>query len=151
MEVYLDGQPPGAEVAWDGPTSATIAIEAHSQDRLDRVEIVYNGQVIRSFPAGGNTVFHTALNVTFPEPGWLVVRCFEPAGDTIRFAHSSPFYFLRNGKLPVVKAAAQKWADFIRRLAASVDPADYPSREAHEKAQATYREAELIYRRLASP
>lgn len=149
LEVYLDGNPPGAEANWEGPLSATIAIEAHSQNPLDRLEIVYNGQVIRAFPAGGNAVFHTTLNVTITEPGWLAVRCFEPAGKTIRFAHSSPFYFLRNGKLPVNRSAAQRWADFVHSLAANPDPADYPSREALEKALSTYREAERIYRKLA--
>ncbi len=148
LEAYLDGQPPGAQVAWEGPMSATIAIEAHSQDRLDRVEIVYNGQVVRAFPAGGNTVFHTALNLTITEPGWLVVRCFEPVTETVRYAHTSPFYFLKNGKLPVRKQAAQKWADFIHRLAASLSSSDYPSKDAYEKAQSTFREAESIYRRL---
>jgi hypothetical protein len=151
MEVYLDGQPPGAQVNWEGPTSATVAIVAHSQNLLDRVEIVYNGQVVRSFPAGGNTVFHTALNLTIPEPGWLAVRCFEPAGETLRYAHSSPFYFLRNGKLPVHRPAAQRWERYVKRLAASVQPADYPSHEAYEKAQAVFHEAEGVYRRLAVP
>ncbi len=149
LEVYLDGEPPGAQVIWEGPTSATVAIEAHSQSILDRIEIVYNGEVIRTFPGGGNPVFHAALNLTIPEPGWLAVRCFEPATDTIRYAHSSPFYFLRNGKLPVKMQAAQRWADFIRGLPASVDPADYASREAYEKALAMFREAENVYRRLA--
>ncbi|HYM11991.1 MAG TPA: CehA/McbA family metallohydrolase [Bryobacterales bacterium] len=147
--VALDGQPPGAEVAWDGPTSATIAIEAHSQERLDRIEIVYNGDVIRTFSGGGNAVFQTALNLTIPEPGWLAVRCFEPAGETIRYAHSSPFYFTRNGKLPVKKPAAQRWAEFAHRLAATANAGEYPSREAYEKAVATFREAEQIYRKLA--
>ncbi|MBI3694293.1 MAG: CehA/McbA family metallohydrolase, partial [Acidobacteria bacterium] len=148
LEAYLDGQPPGAQVSWDGPTAVTIGILVHSQDPLDRIEIVYNGEVIRTFPAGGNAVFQTALNLTITEPGWLVVRCFEPAGATIRYAHSSPFYFLRNGKLPVRRAAALRWADYLHKLAASADKADYPSPEAYQKARATYREAEAIYRGL---
>jgi len=149
LEAYLDGQPPGAEIAWDGPTSATIAIQAHSQNPLDRTEIVYNGEVIRTFPAGGNPAFVTALNLTLTEPGWLAVRCFEPAGATIRYAHSSPFYVVRDGQLPVKKSAARKWAAYIRRLAASVDAADYPSRQNYEQAQAAFRKAEGVYRRLA--
>jgi hypothetical protein len=149
LEVYLNGQPPGAQAAWEGPAGATVAVEAHSQERLDRVEIVYNGEVIRAFPAGGNAVFHAALNVTITEPGWLAVRCFEAAAGAVRYAHSSPFYFLRDGKLPVKRGAALRWAEFIRRLAAKADAADYPSREAYEQAQAELRKAEEEYRRLA--
>jgi len=149
MVVYLDGLPPGAEAFSEGPAAHTIAIEAHSQDKLDRVEIVFNGEVIRTFPGGGNAVFRTAVNLTVSEPGWMAVRAFEPAGETIRYAHSSPFYFTRNGKLPVKRAAALRWADYVRGLAASLDPAEYPSPADHEKAQRTFHEAESVYRRLA--
>jgi heme oxygenase len=49
----------------------------------------------------------------------------------------------------VRRAAAKRWADYVSKLAASVQPADYPSKEAWESAQATFREAENTYRRLA--
>ncbi len=149
LGVFLDGQPPGAQVNFQGPTAHSLVIDANSQDRIDRVEILLNGQVIRSFSGGGNTAFRTAVNITITEPGWLVVRCFEPAGQTVRYAHSSPFYFLRDGRLPARKPAALRWAGYVRRLAESVKPEDYPSREAYDSAQATFREAEAVYRRLA--
>ncbi len=149
LGVFLDGQPPGGQVDFQGPGAYVLVIDAQSQDRLDRIEIVFNGQVIRSFAGGGNAAFRTAVNLTIPEPGWLVVRCFEPNGETVRYAHSSPFYFLRSGKLPAKRAAAQRWADYVRKLSASVKAADYPSVEAYDAAQATFREAEAVYRRLA--
>jgi hypothetical protein len=148
LEVSLDGQVPGAQVNWDKPLSIVLAIQARSQNPLDRIEIVYNGAVIRSFSAGSNTVFVTAVNLTITEPGWLAVRCFEPVTGTVRYAHTSPFYFLRDGKLPVKRAAALRWADFVGALAASVDAADYPSRAEYQRAQRTFREAENIYRKL---
>jgi hypothetical protein len=149
LEVYMNGQPPGAAVDWEAPAGVTLAIDAHAQERLDRVEIVYNGEVIRSFSAGGNTVFRTALNLTITEPGWLAVRCFEPVRETVRYAHTSPFYFLREGKLPVKRPAALRWAEYIRRLAASARPADYPSADAYEMARSVFQDAEAFYRRLA--
>ena len=151
LEVYMDGQAPGASVNWDGPTGATVAIEAHAQERVDRVEILYNGEVIRSFPSGGSNVFHTALNLTITEPGWLAVRCFEPVGETVRYAQTSPFYFLRAGKLPARRQDALRWAEYIRRMAASLTAADYASPEAYQAAQSTFKEAEAVYRRLAAP
>jgi SSS family solute:Na+ symporter len=149
LAVFLDGQPPGAQVDFQGPSSHSLVIDAQSQDRLDRIEIVFNGQVIRSFAGGGNAAFRTAVNLTIPEPGWLVVRVFEPHPQTVRYAHSSPFYFVRSGKLPVKRAVARRWADYVSKLAASVQQADYPSKEAWEQAQAVFREAENTYRRLA--
>ncbi len=149
LEVSVDGEAPGAAFDWRGPSGAVIAIEAHSQNRLDRMEIVFNGEVIRSFPAGGNAVLRTALSLTITEPGWLAVRCFEPAGETIRYAHTSPFYFLRNGQLPVKPVEALRWADYVRKLAAGLEVARYPSRAAYEEARTTFERAEAIYRRLA--
>ncbi|SRR5579884_304506 len=149
LEVYMNGQPPGAAADWEAPAGVTLAIAAHAQERLDRVEIVYNGEVIRSFSAGGNTVFRTALNLTITEPGWLAVRCFETVRETVRYAHTSPFYFLREGRLPVKRPAALRWAEYIRRLAASATSADYPSPAAYETARSAFQDAEAFYRRLA--
>ena len=140
LEVSVDGKPPGAEFAWKKPTRARIAVEAHSQAELDRVEIVYNSEVLRSFPGSHKGEFKTALDIPIAEPGWLAVRCFEPVTQTIRYAHSSPFYFLENGKLPVKTSEAARWAGYLHTLAASVDDA---------KARETIRQAEEIYRNLA--
>jgi hypothetical protein len=142
LEVFVNGKPPGAEFAWKRPKSmrARIVIDVHSQAELDRVEIVFNGEVLRSFPGHNKSEFKTALDLAITQPGWLAVRCFEPVTSTIRYAHTSPFYFLENGKLPVKKSEAERWANYLHALAATVDD---------EKARAIFRQAEEIYRRLA--
>ena len=114
-----------------------LAIEVRSQERLERVEVIFNGKVVGD---------QASTSVAIPEPGWLAVRCFGPAGDTIRYAHTSPFYFPAGGKLPVKRADAERWANYIRRLAEELAPADYPSVKAYEEAQSTFREAEAVYR-----
>jgi hypothetical protein len=86
--------------------------------------------------------------LTIASPGWLAVRAFGPAGETIRYAHSSPYYFTRNGKLPVRREDAERWAAYVKHLAVTADPADYPSREAYEKALATFAAAERVYKTL---
>jgi len=82
-------------------------------------------------------------------PGWLAVRCFEPAGATLRYAHSSPFYFLRDGKLPVRTADAVRWAEYVRGLAGGVRAPDYASEKEYSMAQDTFHKAEMVYRGLA--
>ncbi len=77
------------------------------------MEVVFNGNVILT-SKGSKAV----VAVPIPEPGWLAVRCFGPAGETIRYAHSSPFYFPKNGKMPVHRADAERWATYIHKLAA---------------------------------
>jgi hypothetical protein len=136
--VEVNGRAPGAEFAWKGPMRVTLSIRIHSQERVERVEVIFNGKVI------GN---QSSKQVTIAEPGWLAVRCFGPAGEAIRYAHTSPFYFPKDGKLPVDSAQTERWANYIHKLAQAAAPSDYPSPEAYEKAQATYREAEQIYRR----
>jgi hypothetical protein len=86
------------------------------------------------------------VDLPIEAPGWLAVRCFEPVTETIRYAHSSPFYFPADGKAPVKASDATRWADYIRDLAKSVVAADYPSSEDYQKAQAIFKEAEGIYR-----
>jgi hypothetical protein len=149
LEAYLDGRPPGAEVAWSKPANAKFAIKVHSKGRLDRVEIVFNGDVIRTFRPESER-FETVVQIPIPRPGWVAVRCFEPVDATIRYAHSSPFYFTQNGKLPVKASEAKRWAEYVHRLAATVNVGDYPSRQAYDAAQQAFRQAEEVYVRLAS-
>ena len=95
LEVEVNGKPPGTEFPWTKPIDVELKNDIHSQEPVERVEIVFNGKVV------GNRASKT---VRIPEPGWLAVRCFGPAGETIRYAHSSPFYFSSQGKLPVHRA-----------------------------------------------
>jgi hypothetical protein len=137
LEVSVNGRPPGAEFPWKAGMRVKLSIEVHAQEPVERVEVVSNGQVIGD---------GSSRALTIPAPGWLVVRALGRAGETIRYAHTSPWYFPRDGKLPVRQADAQRWARYVHGLAAAADPADYPSRAAYEKAQATFAEAEQVYR-----
>lgn len=148
LEVYVNGKPPGTEVEWKKGLRARVDVEARTLGRLERVEVVFNGDVIRSLPPDGSAL-RTTVELAIPAPGWLAVRCFEPADSTVRYAHSSPVYFTENGRLPVRKADAERWAGYIARLAKSLTAADYPSPDAYRQAQATLQEAASIYRKLA--
>jgi hypothetical protein len=147
LEVSVEGKPPGAEFDWTKARSTRIEIDARTQGLLERVEVVFNGQVIRTFrPDRGD--LRTTVSLSIPGPGWLAVRCFEPVASSVRYAHTSPFYFTDKGKLPVGRADAERWAEFLNRLAKSLQPADFPSPEAFHETQATIGKAESIYREL---
>jgi hypothetical protein len=148
LRATLGGKPPGVEMAWKRDAVAAIDIEIDSQHKLDRAEIVNNGRVVLTIPIGGTT-FRDRVQVKLPEPGWLAVRCFEPVTDTVRYAHTSPFYFTQDGKLPVVKSDAVRWAETIRRVAAAVRADEYPSPDAYRQAQGIFREAGEIYTKIA--
>ncbi|MCL5744296.1 MAG: CehA/McbA family metallohydrolase [Acidobacteria bacterium] len=146
LEVSVNGKPPGAEFK---PGEARVSVEAHSQAPLERLEIVFNGEVLRSFRNISKGAFRKNVALEIRQPGWLAVRCFEPVTDTVRYAHTSPFYFTQDGKLPVKKSDALQWANYVRQLAQAAGVSDYPSRADYEQAQRTYAEAERVYRRLA--
>jgi TolB protein len=142
--VTANGKLPGNEFVWKKAVDVALDIEANSQDLLDRIEIISNGETLRTMNVNKHD-FHDVVRIRMDRPGWLAVRCFEPVGATVRYAHTTPFWFTQNGRLPVQKSDAQHWADYTRELAASVKPEQYPSREAYEKAQQTFREASQIY------
>jgi hypothetical protein len=80
------GREPGATVKLARGRAARIKVEALSLAPLDRVEVIFRGRVIRSGP--GSLEFDFS-----PESdGWVAARAFEPAGRTIRFAHTSPVW-----------------------------------------------------------
>jgi TolB protein len=146
--VTANGKAPGNEFAWQKAVDVALDVEARSQDGIERVEMVSNGEVLRSINAGTHE-FHEVVRVKMERPGWLAVRCFEPAGATVRYAHTTPFWFTHHGRLPVKKGDAQHWAEYVRELGASVKAEQYPSREDYEKAQGVFGEASQIYLRLA--
>jgi len=149
LRVFADGKPPGSAFVFRKGRRVRLSLEAQAQGPIDCTEVVFNGEVVRSLRRAEDGVVKTVLDFPVEAPGWLAVRCFEPAGATIRYAHSSPFYFPTDGKLPVRAREATRWADYIRGLATAITPADYPARPEYEKAQAIFKEAEEIYRNLA--
>jgi hypothetical protein len=148
LQVFVNGKPPGAEFQWHSGMHLPVSIEVHSKERLDRVEIVYNGEVIRVLPANGRLTFKKTIDLPIERPGWLAVRCFDPVTSTLQYAHSSPFYFPENGKLPIKQSEPERWANYIHQLAASVGPASYQTRADYQQTQATLKDAENVYRRL---
>jgi len=78
---------------------ARIAGLARSAVPLKPLEIVVNGEVVRTIPAlnrqtdgkGYETVIDEKL--TLDQSSWIAVRCFEDRPDKrVRFAHTAPFH-----------------------------------------------------------
>ena len=84
---------------------ARIAGLAKSSVPLKSLEIVANGEVVRTIPAlnrqtdgkGYETVIDEKL--TLDQSSWIAVRCFEDRPDKrVRFAHTAPFHIDIPGK-----------------------------------------------------
>jgi hypothetical protein len=69
------------------------SIDVRAREPLERVEIVANGNVVKSFPVtNGQTSMRTNFAVPAENHSWAAARCFVKAESTIRLAHTSPTY-----------------------------------------------------------
>ena len=142
--VSCNGKVPGTTAEWQPKMQVELKIEVRSKNTIDRVEVISNGRILRTLPAAGGQI-----QVSIADPGWLAVRCFESVTETVRYAHSSPFYFSVKGRQPVMKLEAAGWSQAIGRIAAEASPKDYPDRTSYERAQSVFQQAREIYDRLS--
>lgn len=150
----VNGKEPGATVSLPGPAPARLKIraEATSTGRLDRLEILFRGKMIKSAStpdASGRLALD--FEHEFQETGWVAARCFEPPGATIRFAHTSPVYILF-GKRPPAAADAQFFLDWIdREIRFYKQEAGFRSPQDREAMLSFFTKARAVYSsRLAS-
>jgi hypothetical protein len=146
-----DGREPGAELLLRGaPHTVRIRAEARSQRPLARLEIVVGGQVIRSsFKPDSAGRWIAQAEQAFTHDGWVIARAFEPAGKTIRFAHTSPIY-VKVGRPAPAKDDARFFLDWIdREIAFYGASRDFRQPHHREEMLAFFREARTVYARIA--
>ncbi|MGH7945802.1 MAG: CehA/McbA family metallohydrolase [Opitutaceae bacterium] len=109
LEFRINGKSMGAEIALKHP--GTVEIEGRvrfdpARDEVNRIEIVENGLLVRSFPReGGSAEIRCRFQHTVQESGWLALRSIgRKVGDRKVFlmrydlttqpslAHSAPVY-----------------------------------------------------------
>jgi hypothetical protein len=104
--VRVNGKQPGTIFKSDGmKQELQVTGEALSAERLDRLELVVNGEVVRTIkpvnkergPGGYTTSIDE--KVTVDGSSWLAVRCYESLPkNRVRFAHTAPFHIEIAGK-----------------------------------------------------
>jgi hypothetical protein len=100
LSFHVNDQEPGAALALASPEQKVrVRAEAQSIVPFEHLEIVANGAVVASRPAGEQaaaTVLEAEL--TLPASGWVAARCrgsqllFHRPGNQRVFAHTSPVY-----------------------------------------------------------
>jgi hypothetical protein len=81
------------EVAPMPGQSARLKIEAHAREPLDRVDIIANGELIKSLSIPGASLdFSTEQTVDTRGRTWVAVRCFSRSRYTVHMAHSKPVF-----------------------------------------------------------
>jgi hypothetical protein len=98
------------------PVSVNIEVEVATMQPLDRVEVLFKGRVVHtSRTADSSGKWRARFTRDVGESGWFVARCFERAGSTIRFAHTSPIYLKFDSDAGIVAQDAQFLVRWIER------------------------------------
>jgi hypothetical protein len=97
--VAFNDKLPGTILQGNDAKSLRVTGSAESRQPLQRMEIVVNGDVVRTVRPTNMTTksggFTSVIDETLPLAGtsWAIVRCFERQPDgRIRFAHSAPVH-----------------------------------------------------------
>jgi hypothetical protein len=128
-----------------------VAGEAMSTNWLDRIEIVVNGEIVRTIEPDGEKTATGANRCAFDEQvsidstSWIAIRCIEEMGDgRIRFAHSSPVHVDVEGR--PLQPRREEIAFLINRIEQQIARS---SEVLPEEAISEYQEALNAYRRIA--
>ena len=161
----VDGQGPGAELRKPSGVAAEVAIRARALSRwpLDRLEILYNGEVVRTVgPAGdaaGELVFEG--RIATPESGWLAARSVGPRHRLVmggplfpaplQLTHTAAVWLEVEGRpAPVTPHAARfvEWIDSFSAMMEREGRFENPSQRQH--AMDTFARARAVFERLAA-
>jgi hypothetical protein len=150
----VDGRSVGETIALDSHGDRTLAVraEVRSIQPIDKIEIVQNGDVIKSVDLSGRAVDGVLREVATCEispkrSGWVAARAIFPGpGAVPRQAHTSPVYVIVDHKPIVFKRDVEqmiRWIDGL--LAVSNRPDRYASDEQRAAAQVMFRAAREKY------
>lgn len=118
-----------------------------SQAEIDRVEIVYNGEIIHEFSGNGSSELTREFDIRFSESGWVSARAFEKNDKTIRFAHTNPIYIEIGSPMKPRLDSARYYMDWCNELlsASSADRERYQTSRQREEVESLYRRAIAFY------
>jgi TolB protein len=155
--LFLDvaGREPGdtIAVAATGPTSLRVSANAQSITPLDSLQILVNGDVVRTVAAAADKS-RIAFNdtVSLPAGGWIAARVLGPhsryIGDDYAFAHTSPVYVIRGGRRYVKAEDVQFLAQTMDAIWARVQGSRWRSDAERDRFKAAVDSARGVYQRL---
>ena len=148
--LLVDGQAPGSQLRIKDPRKVRIRVEALSPRPLERVEIAADGRVVhRVSSPDGKGRWLAQIDHSFDHDGWVAARGFEPAGRTIRFAHTSPVYIDLGRPAPAADDARffLDWID--REIGFYRAETGFRDARHREEMLEFFRAARRVYARLA--
>jgi hypothetical protein len=121
LSFTVNGQPPGAVL--DVPVGAAVRAraEVRSLRPLARLEILANNRLVAGVDVSGSPAQAVVeAEVSLPQGGWLVARCWGPYDDALEDWHaaqSSPVYVQVEGRRPPADpAAVARFAEQLQQM-----------------------------------
>lgn len=154
--IDVDGRQPGDSivVSASGPTNVRVKAEATSITPLDSLQIIVNGEVVQTVPAGGRPRVDFDGPVSLPAGGWVAARVLGPhskyIGDDYAFAHTSPVYVVRGGRKFVNAEDAKFLAETMDAIWTRVERARWRSDVERDRFRSMVDSARSVYARLAA-
>ncbi len=148
--VSLDGNPHWSRLE-ENTAEVQIRIEAVARDGISKIEIVGDGEILATHePEGTPNKATWEMTLPCPDVSWLAVRAFEPAENTIRFAHTSPTY-IDGRSSQKKKESAHFFIDWIDELIDRIekDPERYETPEQLDEIRGEYQRARMVYAAIA--
>lgn len=132
LRVRANGELPGAVFSAPGEESETLELNVvlDSADPVAALEVVMNGEVVRSTPvASGEGAVRAKLEIP-RRPGWFLVRAICDVEHTFRFASTGPFYVEGASGRRVSRAACDFFAEWVEERMERVNLPEGPERDA---------------------
>ena len=152
-----NGADSGAQIeyAMDSAEPIWIKADLRSIQRIDSLELLYNGDVIKRVKLDDEVpspVLRDAIGLGLKplRSGWVAARAtFTGPDGHLRQAHTSPVYVTVDGKPVASKADAEymiRWIDRLIEVASK--PGRYKSDQQRIQTQAIFKEARYVYENI---
>lgn len=155
LELAVENLGPGDTLRTAAPRDVRVVARATSQFPLNRVEVIYNGQVAAAGTISGdrlNVEIDARLNV--PRSGWISLRASgnthpDHTGGPLE-AHAAPVYIEVAGKPAASREDAEYFLQWIDRIALSLRLRDrIPSAQLKQHVESQLEAARDVYTKIA--
>jgi hypothetical protein len=127
-----------------------VHAEATSFGDLERLEMIWKGQVVKTVKASSTTQ-HLSLDFEMDaqSSGWFAARAFEKPTQTVRFAHTSPVYVQVAGTNGVVAEDAKYLLALIEQQIRFCETSQFRSEGDRQAMLEFFKKAAAVYTGLA--
>lgn len=113
--VRADDKLPGEVFASQAPKTIRLDVQLISRDRVPRIEIIQNGEVVQTLECSSNREQKLTAELSVSRSGWFLLRAIADNPQTFRFASTAPFYVeIGDMKTSISRKSCdlfQKWAE----------------------------------------